>query len=345
MKEKSPKDNRKPRPKDFKQVLDELAAADVPFSPLNLYLFSDLDRKDLERLEAVWPDVPVERRRQLLEDLGELAEANFEVTFEAVSRMAMEDLDGLVRARAISNLWEVDNPDLIAPLLHSLAEDPVTEVRAAAASTLGNYVYLNELEELPPSQGKRVEDALLVTAAGDDEPIVRRRAIEALGFSARPEVPPLIESAYRSDREDFRASALFAMGRAADQRWATPVTTELHSPSPSLRFEAARAAGELELKETVPALTELLEDPDPMVREAAIWSLSQVGGPKARRALTELLAQAGEDESDFIQDALDNLEFTDELNEFQLMEIDLDEDGVLEIDDEDDDEDDLRSLN
>lgn len=337
---------REPKEKDFKRVLKELAQADVPFSPLNLYRFSDLDRKELEQLEAVWPEVPVARRRQLMEDLGELAEANFEVTFEAVSRMALDDQDPHVRAAAVNNLWEVESPDLIAPLLRFLTEDPSTEVRAAAASALGQYVYLHELEELPPAQGRRVEDTLLVAATGPEDPLVRRRAIEALGFSSRPEVPAVIEAAYRSESDAFKASALFAMGRAADTRWSLPVLDELHNEQPALRFEAARAAGELELRESVSALTELLDDPDDQVREAAIWSLSQVGGPAARRALTEQLAQAGEDEADFIQDALDNLDFTDELNEFTLMELDLDDDDLDDVDELDDmDEDDLRSLN
>jgi HEAT repeat protein len=69
------------------------------------------------------------------------------------------------------------------------------------------------------------------------------------------------------------------------------------------------------------------------VREAAIWSLSQVGGEEARRALNRLLRKADEDERDFIQDALDNLDFTEEMQDFS--KIIFDEEGD-ELDDEDD---------
>jgi hypothetical protein len=72
-------------------------------------------------------------------------------------------------------------------------------------------------------------------------------------------------------------------------------------------------------------------------REAALWSLSEIGGPEARRILTEQLALAeAEDEQEFIEDALDNLDFTDDVANFSLIELD---------DDFDDDADDVSRLN
>jgi HEAT repeat protein len=132
------------------------------------------------------------------------------------------------------------------------------------------------------------------------------------------------------------------------------VRAELGSIEPEMRFEAARAAGELELREAGPALAELLEDGDNQVREAAIWSLGQIGGEYARRTLTDLLKNSDdEEEQDFIQEALDNLAFTDEVNAFSLLELgdDHDDDGYaideadeLGLLDEDDDLDDLADL-
>ena len=45
----------------------------------------------------------------------------------------------------------------------------------------------------------------------------------------------------------MRQSALFAMGRTADSRWAKVVLSELESHEPAMRFEAAQAAGEMGL--------------------------------------------------------------------------------------------------
>jgi HEAT repeat protein len=64
------------------------------------------------------------------------------------------------------------------------------------------------------------------------------------------------------------------------------------------------------------------EDSDRLLREAAIWSLGQVGGQGARRALKRLLRKAEPDERDFVLDALDNLDFTDEVHAFPLFDFD-----------------------
>ena len=328
--------------KDFSVILGQLSDTSRPFPPTSLYHLSDLSREDLEAVESLWPELPTERRHNLLQSLNDLGEANFEVNFEAVFRLGLEDEDSGVRATAIRALWEAEDPSLIAPFIEFLQRDPDPLVRAAAASALGRYVYLGELEELSPAHKRRVEDALLEVIRGEDELEVRRRALEAVSYSSRDEVPPLITAAYASDEHKHRVSAIFSMGRNADRpRWGEQVQAELDNPEPELRFEAARAAGELELREAGPALSELLNDDDTQVREAAVWSLGQIGGDYARRTLTDLLENTeDEEEQDFIQEALDNLAFTDEVNAFSLFDLGEDDDDPLfELEDDEDDAD------
>ena len=310
----------------FAAILEHLQDASKPFPAIDLYHFSGLSKNNLATLEEVWPGLPVERRRGVIHDLSDLGEANFEVAFEDVFRMGLEDEDAEVRATAINGLWEAEESDLIAPFIEFLQRDPDAGVRAAAASALGRFVYLGEIEELPEPQLHRIEDVLLATVNGKDDVEVRRRALEAVAYSSRAEVGPLISTAYTDPETKWRVSAIFAMGRTADaDAWGAQVLGELHNTAPEIRFEAARAAGELELEDAAPTLIELLKDVDLQVREAAIWSLSQVGGPEARRALTRLMRKAEDDERDFIQDALDNLDFTDDLQDFSMFI--LDEDG------------------
>jgi len=318
----------------FTTILEHLRDTHKPLPAIDLFHFSNLSKNNLAALEEVWPGLPVERRRGVMHDLNELGEANFEVSFEDVFRMGLEDEDAEVRATAINSLWEAEEPDLIAPFIEFLQRDPDAGVRAAAASALGRFVYLGEIEELPEPQFHRIEDMLLETVQGNDDFEVRRRALEAVAYSSRPEIAPLIAKAYADPETKWRVSAVFAMGRTADSDdWGAQVCAELHNTAPEIRFEAARAAGELELEDAAPALVELLMDVDAQVREAAIWSLSQVGGPEARRALNRLLRKADEDELDFIQDALENLDFTEEMQDFSR--IIFDEEGD-ELDDEDD---------
>jgi HEAT repeat protein len=327
-----------PPSKAFSAVLDHLQDTSKPFPAIDLYHFSNLSPGNLAALEAAWPDVPVERRRGIMQDLSDLSEANFEVSFEPVFRLGLEDDDAEVRATAINSLWESEEPDLIAPFIDFMQHDPDANVRAAAASALGRFVYLGELDELPEAQRGRIEDVLLAAAQGNDELDVRRRALEAVAFSSRPEVAPLISKAYADPETKWRESAVFAMGRSADERWAEPVCAEMRSTLPEMRFEAARAAGELELEDAVPGLIELTRDVDEQVRDAAIWSLSQVGGPEARRALTRLLRRADDDERDYLQDALDNLDFTEEVQDLAMFVLDEEGDELDDADEEDDED-------
>jgi len=307
----------------FDQVVEHLKDDSHRLPADDLYEFSDLDQGEVAALEAAWPEVSLERRQALIEDLSEIGEANYEVDFQAVYRLAMEDEESGVRSRAIVNLWESEDPALIAPLLAALQDDPAAQVRAAAASTLGRYVYLSEVEDIPPQYGQRVVDALLQTVRTSPDLEVRRRALEAVAFSSRPEVPVLIEDAYRAPDLFLRVSAVFAMGRSADAHWGDIVVKELTSPDAEVRFEAVRAAGELELRGALDILTGLAHDSDVQVREAAIWSLGQIGGPSARETLESLLeASDDDDEREFIEEALENAAFNDEITEFALLEFD-----------------------
>jgi len=329
----------------FNSVLARLRDTSQPVSNASLYHLSDLTGADLAAFEALWPELSVERRAAILQNLQEIGEANFEVSFDSVFRLALEDESPESRAVAIRALWESEDPTLMAPFIDFMLHDPDPLVRAAAASGLGRYVYLGELEELPEAQVKRVEDNLLAVINGDDELEVRRRALEAIAYAGRPEVAGLITKAYTSDEAHMRVSAVFAMGRTADSQWATQVRAEMKSSEPEMRFEAVRAAGELELTDAAQELADLTDDDDQQVREAAIWSLGQVGGEVAREALTQLLERADDEEmQDFIEEAIENLQFTDEVAQFSLLEFgpDGEDDDELDLDDdlaEDDDED------
>jgi HEAT repeat protein len=107
----------------------------------------------------------------------------------------------------------------------------------------------------------------------------------------------------------MRVSAIFAMGRSADARWAPQVKQELFSPNSEMRYEAARACGELQLSDTVTELRELAEDVDPEVQEAALWALGQIGGDKARQILERYCASDSEAIRTAAEAALDELEF------------------------------------
>ena len=66
--------------------------------------------------------------------------------------MALGDEDAEVRTSAINGLWEHEDPALIHPLVHLLRTDQAVIVRATAATALGKFIKMRELEELDPYQ-------------------------------------------------------------------------------------------------------------------------------------------------------------------------------------------------
>ena len=324
-------------PISFQKVLDSLQSDGRDFPRRYLQEFSDIGTLELKTLLDVWPRVALSRKLTLLEDLIVLADSDTLVSFDDFARALLTDPEPQVRTRSIRLLNECEAIDLIPSYLDMLKNDLDVTVRAEAARILNVYVDLGELEEIPDTLYHQVEDALLASAASEDDARVRRAALESLGYSSRPEVVTLLESAFHREDPNWKASALTAMGRSADERWADTITRSLVNEDDRIRKAAVQAAGELSLKSARPLLLKMLgEEEEDTVLSAVIWSLSQIGGEDVRTYLENLLDQVeDEDQIAFLEEALDNLAFTEDLERFDLLSFDPDE-NLVEIDDDDD---------
>ncbi|NIS81444.1 MAG: hypothetical protein GTO14_14855 [Anaerolineales bacterium] len=313
--------------KAFHDLLEIIRDEDRPFPFERLAELSDLDKHHTAQLHEMWPHFPETRKRILLATLGQQAFEHIELTFEPINRLALFDSDAEVRSIAIQNLWECEDPTLAKPLLNALNEDGEAHVRAVAATALGLFVWLGEIEELPADLLRLIEEGLLRAAVQDEASEVRRRSLESLGFSSRSEVPRLIENAYQTEEESSKQSALFAMGRSASDLWKPHVLAELFHASPKIRLEAARAAGELEINEAIENLIDLLQDIDEGVRDTAIWALAELGGEDAKEALVDILRTA-EDEAflTYVSEALDHMAFIDGTRDLLMFDFDEFED-------------------
>jgi HEAT repeat protein len=322
----------------FQTVVDALIDDSTPFSARYLHEFSDMPPMDLTILMKDWPKISSKRKHTLLEDLEELAETDTLTNFDDLARPLLKDSDPQVRTRAIRLLWENEDVKLVPIFLKMLNEDEDNEVCAAAANALGLFVYLGELEEIPAELHHRIEDGLLETATSTRDTLVRRRALESLGYSGREEVVPLIEAAYHEKNPDWVVSSLFAMGRSSDGRWKKQILSKLHEPDEDIRSEAIHAAGELELAAARPVLLDILQDEEDLeLRRELIWALSKIGGESVRERLQELLdAEEDDGEAGFIEETMDNLTFTEDMAKFALFDLDPDLDlHEEELDEED----------
>jgi hypothetical protein len=294
-------------------VLNRLGDESRPARTIGLAPLSDLSREQMRLFRSAWADLRVERRFELTTEFVEQAEANVHLNFCAILRDCLADADARVRKLAVEGLWEDCRPNLVEPLVGLLENDPSVEVRAAAAVSLGRFVLLGELGEIAERIGMQAARALRATWFGPREVNeVRRRALEGMAYTAEPDVEEFIRNAYYDEDELMRQSAVFAMGRSGDRRWARPVLQELSSPDAAMRFEAAAAAGELGLSGAVRPLIRMLDDPDSSVREAAALALGQVGGPEARRALQASAAGVDERLAQAAEEALQELSFNSE---------------------------------
>ena len=325
----------------FQSVLDALIATGKDFPRRYLQQFSDMGPLELQTLMDVWSSVKLNRKLSLLEGLASLSDSDTLVNFDEFARAIINDPEASVRLHAIRLLDECEDVRLIPTFIDLLKNDPDVSVRAEAASALNLFVDLGELEELSEEAYGEIRSILLESARGSDEKRVRRRALESLGWSSNPDVVELIESSFEQDDVEWKSSALTAMGRSADDRWEDRVLRSMLDDNDKIRKAAVQSAGQLTLKSARLPLLRMLETEEADdVMSAVIWSLSQIGGEDVQIVLESLLDQTeDEDLVGFLEEALDNLAFTEDLERFELMSFDPDDlEDLEEIDEDEEDE-------
>ncbi len=327
----------------FSEIADALKDIDHPFPARLLRCFSDLSPRDLREFTGLWQEIPLARKQSLLEDLEDITENDTLVCFDEVAKAVLNDEDPTVRVTAIRLLWESDDYKIVPAIIELMDSDPDEGVRATAASLLGRFVYLGELDEIPDSYKISAVNHLLEVVNSDDLPQVRMRALESLGYSSSAKISDLIKKAYESSENRWVATSLCAMGRSADEQWSDFVQEKLDSGDSEVLFEAVRAAGELEISAALDQLFTLVEeqDFDSDVRLAAIWSLSQIGGPEVKEKLRELQEDAQSDEEmEWIEKALENIDLNSGPEGMNFFDFKPDGSAEDDFDDYSDDEED-----
>ena len=306
-----------------------------PLPSKEIAALSNMDGDGRQRFLETWRRLSIQRRRGLIDLLGEISEDNVEYDFDSVFLIGLLDDDVQVRADSIKALWEYEGDDLVTLLLR-LLQDPEALVRAEAALGLGRFLMRAELDGRDDPRLGEMEAALRASAYDPTELVdVRGRAVEALGCRAHEWVRDLIEESYSSGERRLQISAVHAMGRSAELDWLPTIMEEMHSDDPEMRFEAATAAGTIAEEEAIGDLAELTQDDDAEVQEAAIASLGQIGGPEARDVLHSVAAASSDERVlEAVSDALAEADF---LEDPMTLKQYLDR-SVAEDSEEDDDE-------
>ena len=252
--------------------------------------------------------------------------------------------DPRVRATAIRGLWYLPHSNLIDRLIEMAERDPSAEVRAAAVSGLGIYIYEEEMasydpdrqaatelvgeEEISEADFERVRSFLLEVYADETRSLDERRfAIESLGFSSDPEVADLIEEAYNRPEREMKISALFAMGRSGMGRWVDILARELYNAEREIQREAIRAVGEIGMDELGKDVWRLTYAEDREIMLEAIDALGRIGWEGGFERLEELTMDPDPEIVQVAEEALDEwLMMSELLGEDEEPDWDLDVD-------------------
>ena len=286
----------------IEETIAELANSDQTLRNSRLVGLSNLNSEEIGLWEQAWANIEPKRRRQIIYRLVELAEDNFEFNFDSIFRSCLNDQDAEVRSKAIEGLCESEDASLIRPFISLLEQDSSVSVQAAAATALGKFAMLAELNKLRSDHTSEVCQALL-GVFNDKSRVVeaRRRALEAAAPLRLPQVEKAIGEAYQVHNRQLKISAIYAMGKNCSRSWLPILLRELSSAEAEMRYEAAGACGELGEAEAVPYLIKRTGDPDVDVQVAALRALGKIGGSEAKKCLqqnqnspSEVICQAAE---------------------------------------------------
>jgi len=303
----------------IEEIIADLASIEQPPRNSKLVDLSNLNSEELGLLKQVWASIEPKCRRQIIYRLVEMAEDNFELNFDGVFRNCLKDQDAEVRGKAVEGLWESEDTSLINPFINLLEQDSSENVQVAAATALGKFAMLAELNKLRSCHMSKICQALLGVISDENSGVeVRCRALEAVAPLNFPQVGETIREAYQDHSRRLRISAIYAMGRNCHHSWLPILVSELTSADAEIRYEAAGACGELGEEETAPYLMRLIGDSDVDVQLAALQALGKIGGSEAKKCLQQFLNNPREVIRQAAEQALGELEAEESLFIFRI---------------------------
>jgi HEAT repeat protein len=168
---------------------------------------------------------------EMLQALAELGQAQLALQVTQATLAALRDVLPFLFIFAENDLVQtLSVVGRAAPQLFDLLlSDPSPFVRALGVASFANVYHAAARE-------------LLLKALSDENPLVRRAALEGLAPWATPDDVQIF-APFGTDRDPrSRVAALFALARAGDARALEPLRVALRSESLSVRLDAAGAA-------------------------------------------------------------------------------------------------------
>lgn len=260
----------------------------------------------LRRIEDLEPVVPQVNYRNSAKMQAVLNLSRLLRGSERAKLMALADEDGMFdsalrelthkkmrrRTHAIELLDQFESHKCVMALRTVMANDPVYELRLAAAFTLARFGRLPSPRDtvsqmsLLTNENSRIHLALFRALAPlhtsqlrelvNDHAFqaVRASVIDSLGWSDDPSCLAEIEDASFDPNPDIRCAALRAAGQLGHPQAGKWIVPMLDDKDESVRIQAIRCASRLSLSQAVPQIEILAKDPSSWVRWRADEALS-----------------------------------------------------------------------
>ena len=142
----------------FQSVVEALLDS-KDFPRRYLQYFSDIDPASLALLMKAWPQVKPARKRALLKQMEATLEEDTLASYDELARALLTDPESSTRRSAMRLLIDCEDPKLVPAYIKMLETDQDPATRAEAASALGHFVALGELEEISTKIHRQAEEA------------------------------------------------------------------------------------------------------------------------------------------------------------------------------------------
>ena len=299
----------------FSDILSELRENNRELTYKEIQSFSDLSEENLAQFRQTWNLLSNKRKEMFFELLLVEFMSNTLMDFSEIALIGLNDEDPIIRRGSLKLLMDNRKSYFLDQLISISKQDPDTEVRLDAISTLGYFLMDMETAERGKNKAKKVLKALESLMESPDK-LTRLRVMEALAYVDHPAIIPLVYASLTSNIDTEIASGLRAVQNSLNQRWAANVIENLDHPNPDVQYEAIKAVGELQLKRARNRILRLLAQFDQLdddILDATILTASQLGGNQVKEMI-EMIEEIFEDEEDMaelFEEAKSNLELVD----------------------------------